>query len=323
MRDLVSHPDALFYVYVAMAVGVFTLLSGLYQLIRRSENRSEARSRRMQMVRKGASAAEILAVLKPVDRGHWMTRLPFVGNVPRKMRQAGMTASPGRVMALAMLLSLVVAAFVATVSKPLWAVPVGLLVGFGLPIAAINRTRTQRLNALTKQLPEALDLMARGLRVGHPLNTSIAAVAVEMPDPIGTEFGLIADQVSFGDDLVDAFAEFAERLGLEDVQYLSASIGIQHGTGGDLARVLEILSKVIRGRMAMRRRIQAISAEGRLTAYFLSCLPIFIFLATSWGSPDYYRGIMGDPFFLPMAIAIVTLVIANALVLTKLVKFRI
>ena len=322
MGDLLNHPDAPFYLFTLMAVGIFTLLTGLYQLLRRSENRSEARSRRMQMVARGASTAEILAVLKPVDRGHWMTRLPFVGDLPRVMRQAGMTGSPTTVFFLCGLLSVVLAAAASVILPLLQSAAMGLVVGFLVPIAVIRSRRTARIKALTKLLPEALDLMARGLRVGHPLNTSIAAVAEEMPDPIGTEFGLIADQVSFGDDLVDAFAEFAERIDQEDVHYLSASIGIQHGTGGDLARVLEILSKVVRNRMAMRRRIQAISAEGRMSAYFLSALPVFIFGSTSITAPSYYADVYGDPLFMPMAAAVITLTVLNALILTKLVTFR-
>ena len=144
-----------------------------------------------------------------------------------------------------------------------------------------------------------------------------------MADPIATEFGIVFDQVNYGEDLPDAFQEFAERVDLEDVNYLSASIGIQHGTGGDLANVIEVLSRVIRDRIAMRRKIRAISSEGRMSSWFLSALPFIIFGMTSVMSPDYYAGVADDPLFQPMAISIVFLTVMNVLVLKKLVEFRV
>jgi tight adherence protein B len=107
------------------------------------------------------------------------------------------------------------------------------------------------------------------------------------------------------------------------VHYLSASIGIQYGTGGDLARVIAVLAKVIRNRIAMRRKIHAISSEGRLTAWFLSGLPVAIFVITSISSPDYYGGVSEDPLFIPMMSGIVLFTVLNFLVLRKMTNFRI
>jgi tight adherence protein B len=206
---------------------------------------------------------------------------------------------------------------------PLQAAALGIALGLATPVVVVRARREKRMTALTAQLPDALDLMARGLRVGHPLNTTIASVARDMPDPIGSEFGIIFDQVSYGDDLVTAVHDFAERIDTEDAHYLAASIAIQHGTGGDLARVVELLAKVIRGRIAMRRRIKAISSEGRLSAWVLSALPLVIYGATSVSSPTYYSGVADAPLYVPMMSTIAFLVVANALILRKLVNFRI
>ena len=165
--------------------------------------------------------------------------------------------------------------------------------------------------------------MARGLKVGHPIAVTIGNVASDMPDPIGTEFGIVFDQVNYGDDLTDAMQEFAERVDLEDVNYLSASIGIQNGTGGDLASVVQTLADVIRGRIKLRRKIRAVSSEGRLTAWFLSALPIIIFGYTTASTPSYYGDVSQDPLFMPMAATVILLTIANFLVLRKLINFRI
>ena len=151
---------------------------------------------------------------------------------------------------------------------------------------------------------------------------TIGAVAKEMSDPIGTEFGLVQDQISYGTEIAEAFAEFASRVDQEDVRYLAVAVGIQHGTGGNLARVLGVLSKVIRDRAVMRRRIVAISSEGRLSAFILTLVPFIIFGSIMTTSPNYYTDVQNDPIFLPVAIAIVSLVVAQALILRHLVSFK-
>ncbi|MEH6360668.1 MAG: type II secretion system F family protein [Amylibacter sp.] len=269
------------------------------------------------------SKSEISALLKKPEKRGLISLLPFIGDFPLVVRQAGLTIKPGTVL----LLCAVCAAITFTVSAQfvwvLYALGISVVLCVVLPLLLIYSTRKKRLTELVTQLPDTLDLMARGLKIGHPLNASIEAVAREMPDPIGTEFGVMFDQISYGDELVDAFYDLAERVELEDMRYLAVSVGIQHGTGGDLARVLSVLSTVIRDRIAMRRRIQAISSEGRLSANFLSCLPIIIFIFTSLTAPSFYAGISQDPLYVPMITAIIILVIANFVALRKLVNFRI
>lgn len=322
LSEILDDPQAALLLYAGFALAAFLVSTGVFQLLSRRENRGEARSRRMKMIARGASTAEILAVLKPPARRTWIERLPLVGGVPRAMRQAGMTASPARFLTICFALAVTVGT-AASVRLPVGpAIAIGLALGLLLPVVVLNQIRAKRLDKMTALLPDALDLMARGLKVGHPLNTSIAAVAREMPDPVGTEFGIIADQIAFGEDLVDAFGEFAERVDLEDVSYLAAAIAIQHGTGGDLASIIATLAKTIRARMALRRRIKAISAEGRLTAYFLTAVPFLILGANMVTNPDYYWGVREDAMFLPMAIAVAVLVVLNAVVLRKLVDIK-
>ncbi|MCV2865631.1 type II secretion system F family protein [Albidovulum sediminicola] len=310
-------------VYVGIFVGVLIAYEGVRQLLTRTETSGAARSRRMKMIAGGATTEDVLRLLRPsVDR--WvLARLPLIGDLPVVLRQAGLTLSPAVVLTGCLAAAIVFAVAGSTFIGALPAAAVALAVSFTVPIVAIRAMRNKRMEAMVSQLPDALDLMARGLRVGHPINATIASVANDMSDPIATEFGIVLDQVSYGDDLPDAFSEFADRIDQEDVRYLAISIAIQHGTGSDLARVLNTLSSVIRARMAMRRRIQAISAEGRLTSIFLSALPIFILVFTQMSSPSYYMGVIDDPLFKPFAIIIGTLIVVNYLVLRRLVDFRI
>ena len=288
MEKILQSPDMIYVYYTLIALGTFLVFTGVSQFLTPGESRKETRSRRMRMIAKGATTADVLALLKPDHKGGLLSRIPVFGELPKLILQAGFTIRPARFLFLCGAIAAVALVVGVQFLAPLQAIAAAAIAGFVLPIVILRSRRTERTQALVHQLPDALDLLARGLRVGHPLNTSIGAVARDMPDPVGSEFGIVFDQVSFGDDLVDAFQEFSERVDLEDVHYLSASIGIQHGSGGDLARVIQVLSTVIRDRIAMRRKIKAISAEGRLTGWFLSFLPLVIFGFTSYSSPDYY-----------------------------------
>jgi tight adherence protein B len=310
-------------IYVGIFVGVLIAYEGIRQLLSRSETTGAARSRRMRLIASGATTEDVLRLLKPsVDR--WaLARIPFIGDLPVALRQAGMTVNPAVVLTGCLAGTIVLAVAASSFIGALPAAGLALAFCFVAPVVVVRTLRNKRMDAMVRQLLDALDLMARGLRVGHPINATIASVANEMSDPIATEFGIVLDQVSYGDDLPDAFGEFADRIDQEDVRYLAISIAIQHGTGSDLARVLSTLSTVIRARMAMRRRIQAISAEGRLTSIFLSALPVFILISTQLTSPNYYMGVADDPLFKPFAITIAALVVANYLILRRLVDFRI
>ena len=322
LQEILSDIDPQFIVYIGAVVGGLLILEGLRQMVMGGSRRDEARSRRMKMIQKGATTEEVLAILKPEEKRSFMDRLPLVGDLPLVLRQAGIYMSSGAFLTTCFAGFVAVAVIFSQLMSIPSAVVFGFLLCFLVPIMAVRIQRTQRVNDLVKQMPDALDMMARGLKVGHPLNTSLQTVANEMPDPIGTEFGIVVDQVSFGDDLTDAFNEFADRIDQEDLHYLATAIGIQHGTGGDLAGILSTLSKVIRDRMTMRRKIKAVSAEGRLSAAILSVVPVIIFLGLNIMSPAYYGDIADEPAAKPLVFIVVTLVVLNAVILRKLVTFR-
>ena len=319
---LVTNLNAQLIVYIGIVVGVLLAFEGVRQAFSSRTRREEARSRRLQMIAKGASTEEILAILKPEETPSLASRLPLVGDLPKVLLQAGITMSSGAFLTTCFAGFVLATLVFAQLGNPVLAALAAFFLCMVVPILAVRLQRTQRINDLVRQLPDALDMMARGLKVGHPLQTSLSSVANEMPDPIGTEFGLVVDQVAFGDDLVDAFNEFADRLNQEDVHYLATAIAIQHGTGGDLARVLTTLSKVIRERLTMRRKVKAVSAEGRLSAAILSVVPVIIFVGLNVMSPSYYGDIADEPLAKPLVFAVIGLVLLNALILRRLVAVR-
>ncbi|MXQ07523.1 hypothetical protein GQ651_06650 [Alphaproteobacteria bacterium GH1-50] len=322
IREIIELVDLQFVIYLGAFLGALLVLEGLRQLLSRSAGAKEAKSRRMQLIAKGATTEEILKILKPSEKRSFVERLPFVGDLPTVLRQGGITMAPGAFLMTCFAAAVAIFVIATQFMNVVNAAALAFVVGLFLPIIQVRQKRNERLTKMVEQLPDALDLMARGLKVGHPLNTSLQAVANEMPDPIGSEFGIVVDQVSFGDELTEAFRDFAERIDQEDIHYLATSIAIQHGTGGDLARVLSVMSRTIRDRLNMRKKIKALSAEGRLTAAFLSFIPILIFVVMQILTPSYYGSIANEPEAIPLGIAIVTLTVLNALILRKLVNFR-
>lgn len=314
--------DIQFVAYAGIFIGVLLFISALGQFLSRRENAQEAKSRRMKMIAKGATTAEVLELLKPQSNVGFFTRFSLLGNFEKLVRHAGFTIRP-MLLLLLMTIGAVFTFLVVGSARGLQTALALASLWYVGPILFLRYRKAQRFAQLTAQLPDTLELMARGLQVGHPINTTIEAVATQMSDPIATEFGLIFDQISYGEDLVDAFFDFSERVESEDVNYLCVSIGIQHGTGGDLARVLSVLAQVIRDRIRMRATVKAISAEGRGSAAFLSLLPVFIYLSTSFLTPEYYAGVQDHRLYVPLAIAVCLLVGLNGLVMRKLVNFRI
>jgi tight adherence protein B len=316
-------PEAMFLIYIAIFIGAILAFEGVRQLFDRTENAQEARNRRMRLVKKGASTEEILEdLLSSSFRDSKSRRFSLIPDLSKMIRMAGFSFSPLWLIPGGIACGAAAWVFGGMYLPAEFVLPVAVLTGLFLPIAFLHGRKGERLKKLNQQLPDALDLMARGLKVGHPLNVTVASVASDMPDPIGSEFGIIHHQVEYGDEITDAFNDFADRVGLDDARYLAVSVGIQHGTGGNLARILGVLSRTIRDRANMRKKIRAISAEGRLSAVILTAIPFLIFGMIMTTSPSFYTEVWDDPLFVPFAAAILSLIALQALILNRLVSFK-
>ncbi|MGB3279130.1 MAG: type II secretion system F family protein [Pseudorhodobacter sp.] len=307
--------------YLMIFFGVLLAFEGVRQVVGSHAAEIQHKNRRMRMIAEGADKDKIAeALFRNHQTGHKRVKGP-IANFRRAMAHANLPAGPGVVMAV--LITLTVAVFILAarwVPVPAAAVA-AIVLGFGLPYAIVDRMAEARLKKLSQQLPDALDMMARGLRVGHPLNVTLRRVARDMPDPIGSEFGIIEDRIRHSVDLVTAFAEFADRIDREDVHYLSVCVGIQHGTGGNLGRVLTVLSKVIRDRQTMQKKIHAISSEGRLSGMILTMMP-FLIVATIYSStPSFFMDVKDHPIFMPVAIAVIVMIVLQGIILKHLTKF--
>ena len=322
LQALIPGVDVRWVFFVGVFVGILLIWEAIRQQLSRTEDAHDARSRRMKLLGRGVSSEEVLELLKPSEPSGPFTRVPVFGDLSNELKHAGIAMAPAVVVLGTVLLAALVAALLSLKLPLLFAVPGGVIAAPVVVGFLIRNATARRKNRLVAQLPDALELMSRGLRVGHPINATVMSVADEMPDPIGSEFGIIVDQVSFGQSLTDAFTDFEKRVDLEDVHYLATSVRIQHGTGGNLAEILATLSRVIRDRMIMRQKIRSISSEARMSAILLSAIPVFIFVFMQVALPSYFGDVSDDPLYRPMLIMIVVFIVSNALVLRKLVNFK-
>ena len=182
--------------------------------------------------------------------------------------------------------------------------------------------RERRMARFAEQLPDAIDIIARGIRVGYPVPVALDLVAREMPDPIGSEFGMMSDEIAFGQGIKSATENLYRRVGLEDLQFLVVAINVQSQTGGNLAEILSRLARLMRNRGKVQLKIRALSAEGRISAKFLSLMPFVLFGVIALVSPAYFAEIRHHPAVEPALIyGAISLILGNVM-MYRMVNFK-
>lgn len=156
-----------------------------------------------------------------------------------------------------------------------------------IPRAVLKRSIYKRNLAFIEMFPEAIDMIVRSVKSGHPLNTALRMIADNMEAPVGPEFKQVINEVSFGRPVVEALQRMSKRIDEPDVHFFVVVLAVQQETGGNLAEVLGNLSNVIRGRKRLNQKIRALTSEGRATAWVLGSLPVLQLGAIAIFSPDY------------------------------------
>jgi tight adherence protein B len=214
-------------------------------------------------------------------------------------------------------------------------VMLGLILGFGLTsfvLAVVlslvltylffRSVRNRRISRFAEQLPEAIDLIVRGVRVGYPLPVALGLVAREMPDPIGTEFELTSEEITFGQDVKTAVDNLYRRVGQEDLLFLVVAINVQNQTGGNLAEILARLSRLVRNRAKVQLKVKALTAEGRVSTKFLTAMPFILLGVVSLISPSYFGEVRHHPLLVPaLTYAAISLGIGNV-IMHRMVNFK-
>jgi len=198
-----------------------------------------------------------------------------------------------------------------------------LLSATALPYLVLKMLRSRRQKRFGAQFPDALDIIVRSLRAGHPVPIAISMVGREMPDPIGSEFGVVSDEITYGAELETAMRNLYARLGSDDLPLFVTAVAIQGSTGGNLGEILENLSGVIRQRFKMRRKIRALAAEGRASAMILSALPIGMFIVIQFIAPDFYASVWHEHLTKVLLFSAAGWMVVGNMIMFKMVNFKI
>ncbi|MEL6218944.1 MAG: type II secretion system F family protein [Pseudomonadota bacterium] len=314
-------------IYALIFVGVLFIVEGVYLIVYgKTLKREKKVNRRLTLLQDGKDTEEVLTILRAEREGsERQRRLPIIGVLLDQARQASINLSPVTVtMALVGLIAtsfIMLTVFTGAVLQV--RIIVALLLGYGSLFLWLRDKARKRIKLFEEQLPDALDLMVRSLRVGHPMTASVGIVAREMPDPLGTEFGLVADEATYGMDINKALERTADRMPVADLRFLAIAMNIQSTSGGNLAEVLEGLSKVIRARFKLFRKVKAITAEARWSGWFLSIFPVLALLMVQVVQPTYYDDVSDHPLFFPGTILTFVLLVINVIFMRILVNIKV
>lgn len=326
--------DSTYLLYGLIFLTVLLLIEGLYYLFGESLLAKRRKNRRIAMLESGLEGREVLQLLRrqPLrNKAHPL--LNPLGYLDQLIARSGLSVPTHRVLALMPLIAIFVilllqgALALGRLPAPIAPLHVQLLIalltGIALPPLYLSHSAAARKRKFGEQLPDALDIMVRSLRAGHPINAAMGLVAREMSDPMGTEFGIAVDEMTYGLEMDEALENLSDRVQVEDFNYVVMSIGIQRETGGNLAGVLAGLSHVIRERARMFLKVRALSSEGRISALVLCVLPFAVGGLIFAGNPKYYTNAVGDPLFLPLfGLAFLNLMLGIYMIY-RMVNFRV
>lgn len=316
---------ATYLFYGAIFLSVLLLVEGVFYLLMGPGSGAASPNRRLRMLVGGIKREDVMVRLQRERRLPGGDR---AGNpiewFQLLVAQSGARSSPRRILVIMLALGCGATGLAMLISRSgSVAAIAGLLAGFVAPLLMLMLMRRSRWKALTRQLPDAIDIMVRSLRAGHPVSTSISMVAREMRDPIATEFGLVVDEMTYGLNLEQALSNMARRIGLSDLRFLVVAVTIQVEVGGNLAEILGGLSRMIRERAKMRGKIRALSAEGRFSAILLTLLPFLLIGVINLVAPTFYSDVSSDVFFWPILGFGFFLMLIGMIVMYKMVNFRV
>jgi tight adherence protein B len=317
------NPVYLFYLLVGVSAAM--VAEAVYLLFYNKASYRKNLNRRLKVMDDKTDRESVLTQLRR-ERGLTSSgdyRLPLV-NLNQLLLQSGLALGFGK------LILFVVIGMAAAFGAALMfdgmlshAAAAALFAGLVLPLLVLKFLRARRQKKFGAQFPDAIDIIVRSLRAGHPVPVAISMVARELPDPVGSEFGIVTDEITYGADLETAMRNLYFRVGTDDLPLFVTAVAIQGSTGGNLGEILENLSSVIRLRFKMRRKIRALAAEGRASALILSSLPIGMFAVIQVVTPSFYGSVWHEDMTkIVLVLAGCWMGIGN-FIMYRLVNFRI
>jgi tight adherence protein B len=314
-------------IYGLIFVGVLVLVEGLYLTVfGKSISLNSRVNRRLEMLEKGSNREEVMEKLRKEMHQHMRSRsIPLYSLLASKAQKAAIAFSPKQLLMIMAALSGIafVGLTVGTETSLEVRAAMSVAMGVGGVYFWVNSKAKKRMSMIEEQLPDAVELMVRSLRVGHPFSSAIQIVSKEVKDPLASEFGIIADESAYGRDIGEALKDMAERIGLQDLRFLAVAVSIQQQSGGNLAEILAGLAAVIRARFRLFRRVKAITAEAQWSGKFLSGFPVFALIAINVMDPNYYDEVMDHPYFIPACLFVGGFLALNLMVMRWLTNIKV
>lgn len=324
-------------ILVLVFASVLLLVETIVGALARARDEGRAINLRLQMIGRGTARSETMNRLRRQDFAIASSLPPFLQGpgraFERMLMAAGVTMPTGQIMLLLAIAPAIVLAVIVIIMLVLGS-PIGpgrlllvgtfaMVIGIAIPLMILQIKGQRRRKRMQEQFPVALDIFVRGLRAGHPVAAALDLLTVEMPDPIGSQFGVVVDEVTYGAELRDALFAMAERWDLDDMRMFVVCLSVQSETGGNLAEILENLSKVIRDRHAMFMKVRALSSEGRMTATMLTILPIFAFSMLFVSNPEFYLDVADDSLFVPGFVFLIVLYMVGFIMIRRMIDLKV
>jgi tight adherence protein B len=278
------------------------------------------------MMEKGNTREQVLEQLRKELKQHGKSQtIPLYSLLAERAQKAAIAFTPKQLIMI--MGGVAIIAFIGLSVGTAAPFPVRLLgsivIGVGGVFFWINKKATKRMAMIEEQLPDAVELMVRSLRVGHPFTSAIQIVSNEIEDPLASEFGMIADEAAYGRDVGESLKEMAERLDMQDMRFLAVAVTIQQQSGGNLAEVLAGLAKVIRARFRLFRKVKAITAEAQWSGKFLSAFPLLALGGILLKDPNYYDNVLDHPWFIPACFLVGIMLTVNLFVMKMLTNIEV
>jgi tight adherence protein B len=265
---------------------------------RKMNKRIQARLQRLADAAGGPELTSLLREKYLRDLSDWertLESLPGMERLARMLEQAGRRTTAYRLVMLSLALS-IGSAIAGWIVARWWPVAIaGAILGLVVPYFQVMRARAKRFARFEEQMPDAIDMIQRALKAGHPFGQCLKLVAEDMEEPISREFEMTFADLSYGNDPRRALFGLLQRVPSVSVTALITAVLVQRETGGNLAENLAKISSVIRGRFRFQRRVKTLSAEGRLSGWILSMTPLVLFAVLWVMNPDYVGRLTGHP----------------------------
>ena len=325
------------FILAALFGAVLIVVDIVVGSLARARSEGRAINLRLKLIKQGKTTGEAMSLLKRSDSA-LPSGLPDpilrLGQRFERMLQTAQVTMPTPRLMLILLLAPLALLFMMLLFMVSTGIPVGfgrvlllgtfsLVLGLFIPVLGLQMRANRMRKKMMEQFPIALDVFVRGLRAGHPVASALDLLTVELADPIGSQFGIVVDEVTYGAELRDALHAMAERWDLTDMRMFVVSLSVQNETGGNLDEILENLSKVIRDRQSMMLKVRALSSEGRMTAIILTALPILAFTSLFTLNPQFYLDVSDDPAFVPGFVTLIVLYIIGFVAIRRMVDIKV